>query len=77
MEAEEDEMVEVHKDSVEALADNLITVALAFEKLTTSGLNERAIVLLVQDATGVRRDNIRAVIHAVKNLDKMYLAKEG
>lgn len=57
----------------ESLADDIITVASAFEKLTTSGLNERAIILLIHDISGVNKRQIKSVLHAAKSLDSIYL----
>lgn len=54
------------------LAKAVVDIAYAFRKLLNSGLNEKAIVALVADATTVGRPDIRAVLSSLKNLEKDY-----
>lgn len=52
------------------LAKAIVDISKAFNKLVGSGLNERAIVCLVHDGSGVGKPDIRAVLWSLKNLEK-------
>jgi hypothetical protein len=52
------------------LAKAIVNIAKAFNKLSVSGLNERAIVCLVHDACGVGKPDVRAVLASLKTLER-------
>jgi len=54
------------------LAQAIIKISVAFTRLLESGLNERAVVAFVADATTVGRPDIRAVLASLKVLAKDY-----
>lgn len=51
--------------AIEAISDGL-------KKLIGSGLNRRALVVLLQDATGVSKRDITAVLDGLNDLKKLY-----
>jgi hypothetical protein len=67
-------------DKVEVLADYM-KVAEAVKRmrdvgkaLSASGLSQRAVTVLLQDATGLTKKDILAVLNAIDNIPKFYLA---
>jgi hypothetical protein len=64
-------------DIVEAeiLATAIRDLAAGVNKLFACGLNERAIVVLLNETSGVGRPDIRAVLNAMKNLQKDYCTR--
>jgi hypothetical protein len=69
----EKETVIVDLDSIEALADNIVTISLAMETLTQSRLKMTTIVKLIQMKTGLSICRIRQVISALQDLEKDHL----
>lgn len=59
-------------ESTEILAEAIVRIGDAFEKLKQSGLNESAIVILVHDASKVSKSNIRLVLNSLKRLKGWY-----
>lgn len=59
----------VQKD---VLANEIIRMAGAVNKLLLSGLNEKAIVVLLRDATGLSKRNITLVLNALAQLREDY-----
>ena len=47
------------------LAKSIVDISAGFKKLLASGLNERAVVVLVHDACGVGKPDIRAVLKSL------------
>lgn len=56
---------EVPKD---VLATEICKLSDSINKLILSGLNERAVIVLLQDATGIPKKKIQAVIQAIGQL---------
>lgn len=54
------------------LATAIIKVSEAAESLAKSGLNERAIVVLLQDSTGASRTDIKAILHGLRSLRETF-----
>lgn len=70
------ETVEVDKDSIDALADHIINVSLALDKLLSGPFNERAIVLLINELSGVKRSDIKKIFKAISELENNFFKKE-
>lgn len=58
---------------VELLADQLGKLSNAAERLMETGLSERALVVLLQDYTGLGKRDIRLVLRALPRLGPTYL----
>jgi hypothetical protein len=57
------------------LATAITEIAEAFSKLSRGGLNRKALVVLLQDATkakGVKRADIEAILDALPQLERQY-----
>lgn len=48
-------------------------IADGYQRMKKAGLSERAIVLLLHDASGVGKPAIKDVLYALENLKKLYL----
>lgn len=64
---------EKNPQPVEIIAKSIIDIAKAFKQLKTSSLNERAIILLLNDMTGVSKTDIRTILIAAPKLAEYYL----
>jgi hypothetical protein len=66
---------EENPESVELIADSIIKISDAFEKMKSSKLTERAVHLLIKDAIGgsVGIPAIKQVLDASANLKKYYI----
>lgn len=60
-----DEIVEKN-----VLAKAIIDISKAFNRLSVSGLNERSIVCLVHDSSGVGKPDVRNVLASLKTLER-------
>lgn len=60
----------------EILASAIRDIANAIKKMRASQLNDRAIVLLLHDASGVGKPAIKNVLCALDNLAAQYLKKK-
>lgn len=56
------------------LAKAITDISQAMTRLVASGLNERAIVCLVHEASGVGKQDIRAVLASLRTLAKEFCA---
>ena len=56
----------------EVLAETIVRVSEGFDKMVKSGLNHKAIVVLLQDHTGLPKGMINRVLNALPELKKMY-----
>lgn len=56
------------------LAEAIVKMSKAVQDLKRSGLNEKAIIVLVQDITKLPKSDIRAVLNAQYQLAKDYVA---
>jgi len=54
------------------LAKTILEISVSMHKLIGSGLNERAVVCLVHDLSGVGKPDIRAVLKSLKELHKSF-----
>ena len=52
------------------LAKAIVEISRSFTKLLGTGLNERAIVCLVHEASGVGKPDVRAVLQSLRSLEK-------
>jgi len=59
-------------ESTEILAEAIIRIGQGFEKLKQSGVNERAILVLVADHSGVGKTEIRKVLDSLRQLRGYY-----
>lgn len=59
-------------ESTEILADSIVRISAALDKLSASGLNRKAIVILIQASTKLSRRDIEAVLDAQKRLAGWY-----
>ena len=59
-------------ESTEMLADSIVRISDALTNLEASGVNRKAIVILIQAATKVSRRDIEAVLDAQKRLAGWY-----
>ena len=57
----------------DAIADAIQKVAAGMQKLRSSRLNERAVIVLIKDASGLSVGDIRKVLSAAENLEGLYL----
>ena len=57
----------------EVLAASIKEIADGMRKIRAGKLNERALLVLLHDATGIRIPAIREVLEGLENLDKRYL----
>lgn len=56
----------------EVLAEAIVKIGAAADALKASGLNEKAIVILLSDATKVGKPDIRAVLNGLRQLRAWY-----
>ena len=63
------ETVEVARDSVAALADNIRDLTGAVKAMFDGGLSQEAIVLLLHDHSKVGKRDIKAVLRSLGGLD--------
>jgi hypothetical protein len=54
------------------LADAVVTISKAMKRLTKSGLNRKAIVVLIADDTRLPRRDINAVLDSIETLAEVY-----
>ncbi len=56
----------------EVLAEVIVKISEGMEKLLRSGLNRRAIVILLRDSTGCTKTDIEAVLEGLDTLARDY-----
>jgi hypothetical protein len=59
-------------ESTEILADSIVRISEALDRLSASGLNRNAIVILIQARTKLAKRDIEAVLDAQKRLAGWY-----
>lgn len=59
-------------ETKEILAEAIVRLGESVKKLDESGLNKKAILLLLQDATRLPKRDIRAVLDAIPRLKGWY-----
>lgn len=60
-------------EPAEIIATAICEIALGVEKLRKSKLNTRAIVLLLSEASGVNRRDVRSVLNSLDSLRRDWL----
>lgn len=60
---------------VEVLATSIVAIAEGFKKLRAGRLNDKALVLLLAQASGVGKREVENVVWALDNLGETYLKK--
>lgn len=65
----------IEPDDARRLADAVRKIEKAMKALNESGLNRKAIVVLLADSTGVSRRDINAVLNGLEALGADYLEK--
>lgn len=63
---------ETKPESKEILAEAIVRIGEAMEKLSKSGLNRRAIITLIQDRTKLGKNDIETVLDALQQLRGWY-----
>lgn len=63
---------EEHPEPTEILAEAVIRIGENFEKLQKSGLNKRAIIVLVHDYTKISKRDIETVLDCLPKLKGWY-----
>lgn len=58
--------------SPENLADNIKAISFAMNRLLKSGLNRKAIMVLVSHETGISQRQISAVVDSLQELQRRY-----
>lgn len=58
------------------IAQSIVAISDGVKKLFTSGMNERAIVILLHDSSGVGRPDIRRVLRALTTLKEDFMLIE-
>lgn len=56
----------------ELLATSIRDIARGFARVESSGLNRRALTVLLKDSTGVSMNDIDRVLNALRGLEKNY-----
>jgi hypothetical protein len=71
-------MEEITPSDAAKLADAIRRIDKAFKELDNAGLNRKAIVVLLNESTGVARRDINAILDGLNTLGATYLdrAKE-
>jgi hypothetical protein len=59
----------------ETLAEAIVKISAGFDHLSKSGLNRKAIVILLNDWTGVGKRDIERVLAGLGDLSKVYCTK--
>ena len=72
------EVVEVPVEAIEAMAESINQISDGVTKMFSSGLTERAILVLIKDSCGqnVNMLQIKKVIRAIETLGVKYLTKD-
>ena len=75
----EDQLSEAEREAQEkqTLAENIASISKAMESLLDSGLNEKAIVVLLKHRTGLTQASIRAVLDGLEDLEEDYCREGG
>lgn len=61
------------KVPAEVIAQSIKTIAESVEHMNRSGLSERAIKLLLRDASGESATSVNNVLFALRNMKQLYL----
>lgn len=69
--------VEGEEVSTEILATNIIAISTGIKKMRAGRLNDRALILLIHDASGVGKPAIRDVLNTLESLETIYCKKKA
>ena len=58
------------------LAESIVEISKAFAELRRSGLNQKAIIVLIHDATGLPKRDITRVLDSLDMLSSSYCDKK-
>lgn len=61
--------------STQILADSIVAISTGVKRLLSSGLNDRAIEVLLHDSTGINKTDIRNVLKGLGALATNYVRK--
>jgi hypothetical protein len=64
---------ETNPEPVEIIARSIIEIADAMKRINASRLNRKAVVILIQAATGHSKSTIVDVLDCLTTLEKLYL----
>lgn len=70
---------EIDPVPTEVMADEIIAMAQGIRKLRSGRLNDRALILLIQDAASTQklgRTTIKAVLDGIEGLEREFLRKK-
>jgi hypothetical protein len=62
-------------EPIEVLAKSIIDLADKFDRINSSKLNRKAIVLLLHDASKVNKRDIETILDVMPNLKQLYIKK--
>lgn len=57
----------------EIIAQAIVKISEGFEKIRNSGLKQRALCILLRDASGVSLEQITAVLRGLEDLKRLYV----
>ena len=60
---------------VEILAQSIKKISDSFKRMKAAGLSDRAIVVLLHDASGIGKPAIKCILAAMEDLERLYLKK--
>lgn len=61
----------------DTLAESIVKIGYAADRLFKNGLNKRAVIILIQATTKLPQRDIRAVLEALPQLERLYCAKNA
>ena len=59
-------------ESVEILAEAIVNIGAASNKLLKTGINKRAIIILIHDMTKLPKGTIKQVLESLPQLERWY-----
>lgn len=71
-----EESLEINPETAKELAAAIRRIDKAVSDLQSSGLNRKALVVLLNESTGVSRRDINAVLNGLESLEKEFLEPE-
>lgn len=63
----------IDPEPLEVIAESIIQVADAFDKIKNGKLTQHAIVILISETTGVTRTDIRKILNCAADLRKHFI----
>jgi len=63
---------EENPEPMELVAQSIIDIAQAFEKIQNGRLAQRAVILLLHDATGIGKGDIKTILDVAPKLKDIY-----